>query len=85
MVSDRGIRVSDLQPGDWAMIQCSCGHEMFVPPHAVRRLVKDPEGPITNLGGALRCHACNGTGSVVVSVRRPEAPAIPAEIMFGRM
>jgi len=69
MVRLQTARVADLQPGDWATIQCSCGHETFVPPYVLRGLRLAPDAPVTELASILGCRSCGGMGSTVVSVR----------------
>ena len=62
--------VSDLRPGDWVTIRCSCGHQIFVPPYVlVDGLCVGPQERVDDLAHRLRCGGCGGIGTASVSVR----------------
>jgi hypothetical protein len=70
MVPLRAALVSDLNPGDWVTIRCSCGHQTFLPPYLlVEGLRVGPQDRVTDVAGRLPCRACDGTGNASVSIR----------------
>jgi hypothetical protein len=69
MVSHRVACVSDLKPGDWVAVKCSCGHETYLPPYAlIDGLQMQPQDRLSDLASRLRCGGCHGTGVAAVSV-----------------
>lgn len=69
MVADRVVLISDLKPGDWVAVKCSCGHETYLPPYALADgLRMNPQDRVADLASRLHCRGCDGSGIAVVSV-----------------
>jgi hypothetical protein len=75
MVPLYAARVSDLGPGDFVQVECSCGHTELLTARMLATAGVAPDHKILDLSGRLRCRDCDERGRTVVSVRW----AVPGE------
>jgi hypothetical protein len=68
MVPLYAARVSDLKPGDFVRVECSCGHDGLIHPAALTSLGLAPEDRITHLAPRLRCQQCDQRGKALISI-----------------
>lgn len=71
MVPLYAARVSNLQPGDFVIVECgACGHSLPIAAATLSQGLRlGPDERILDLAPRLRCRECDARGKAVVSVR----------------
>jgi hypothetical protein len=70
MVPLYAVRVSDLQSGDFVVVECgACGHNGLIHPSALRSLGLVPDERVVDLAPRLRCRTCDMKGKALVSIK----------------
>jgi hypothetical protein len=79
MVPLYAARVSDLGPGDFVQVECSCGHTELLTAAMLTTAGVAPDRKILNLGTRMRCRECDERGRAVVSIKwEPSTRRYPA-------
>jgi len=62
-------RVSDLGPGDFVQVGCSCGHIERLTAGTLTTAGVGPDERVQGLEGRMRCRECDEKGRAVTSIR----------------
>lgn len=66
MVPLYAARASDLGPGDFVQVECSCGHTELLTAAMLATAGVAPDRKILDLGTRMRCRECDERGRAVV-------------------
>jgi hypothetical protein len=62
-------RVSDLGPGDFVNVECTCGHTERLTAAMLMTAGVGPDCIVPDLGRRMRCRECDEKGRAVIAIR----------------